>query len=171
MPPLPDTVSILLRSSPTAAMAALLLISTSHRGLLDWFSRTVCAEPEPAPAPAPPRRKARASARCGNGHRQPRGNGNDSYLGRRLAKREADDQALLEALRSNPEGSIGDWATTIGKSRTSCVSGLHRLRNAGLAESVEGKWRLIEEPAPREPPPRWTAPLSATREARTHVHA
>ena len=173
MPPLPDTVSILLRSSPTAAMAALLLISTSHRGLLDWFSRTVCAEPGPKsePAPAPPRRKARASARCGNGHRQSRKNGDDPYLSGRRAQRDRDDEALLAALRSNPEGSIADWATTIGKSRTSCVSALHRLRDAGLAESVEGKWRLIEEPAPREPPPRWTAPLSATREARTHVHA
>jgi hypothetical protein len=106
MTPLPDQVSILLRTSPTAAMAALLLISTSHRGLLDWFSRTVCGDaptesgPESEPAPVPARRKARASARCGNGHRKPRGYGNDPYLGRRLAKREADDQALVEALRS-----------------------------------------------------------------------
>ena len=126
-------------------MAALLLISTSHRGLFDWFSRTVRAEPGPEsePAPVPPRRKARASARCGNGHRKPRSNGDDS----RLTKREADDQALVSVMRSNPDGSIGDWAQTIHKSRTSTVSALHRLRDAGLAESAKGKWRLAEEPA------------------------
>jgi hypothetical protein len=169
MPPLPDTVSILLRSSPTAAMAALLLISTSHRGLLDWFSRTVRAEPGPESEPAPPRRKARSSALCGNGHRRPRNNGDDPYLSRRLAKREADDQALLDAMRSNSDGSINDWATTIHKSRTSCVSALHRLRDAGLAESVEGKWRLAEESASREPPAKWIAPLSASQ--RAHAHA
>ena len=87
----------------------------------------------------------------------------------RLAKREADDQALLAALRSTPEGSINDWATTIGKSRTSCVSALHRLRDAGLAESREGKWRLTEEPAPREPPAKWIELLSASQ--RAHAHA
>ena len=45
-------------------------------------------------------------------------------------------------MRSNPEGLIKDWATTIHKSRTRCFSALHRLREAGLAESVEGRWRL-----------------------------
>jgi hypothetical protein len=171
MPPLPDPVSVLLRSSPTAAIAALLLISTSHRGLLDWFSRTVRAESEPAPAP--PRRKARGSARCGNGHRKPRSDGDDPYLGRRRAQRDQDDQALLAALRSNPEGSINDWATTIHKSRTSCVSALHRLRDAGLAKSVEGQWKLVGPEAPRETAAKWIEPLSATagRERRAHASA
>jgi len=44
---------------------------------------------------------------------------------------------------------------------------LKRLRDAGKAESVEGKWRLTEEPAPREPPPRWTTPLRGTDLAAT----
>ena len=150
-------------------MAALLLISTSHRGLFDWFSRRVCSDALTEPQPNGAVRGHKANGRH---HRKPRANATDPYPSRRIAKREADDEALLAALRSNPEGSIGDWATMIHKSRTSCVSALHRLRDAGLAESVEGKWRLVvEEPAPREPPPRWTAPLSATREARTHVHA
>ena len=164
MPPLPDTVSILLRSSPTAAMAALLLISTSHRGLLDWFSRTVCGdETEPQPQ-ATPRTVARRGRKA-NGHRKPRNNGGS----RRRAQRDRDDEALLAALRSDSEGSINDWAATIGKSRTSCVSALHRLRDAGLAESVEGRWRLTEEPAPREPPAKWIAPLSGSQ--RAHAHA
>jgi hypothetical protein len=119
--------------------------------------------------PAEPQPQPRAAARRGrktNGHRKPRANGGDP----RLAKREADDQALVNAMRSNPEGSIGDWATTIGKSRTSCVSALHRLRGAGLAESDGGRWALVEESGPREPAPRWVAPLSA-RSHREHATA
>ena len=149
MTPLPDQVSVLLRSSPTAAMAALLLISTSHRGLLDWFSRTVTPEPQPQAKP-----KANGAARRGRYHK-PRGGD------RRLAKREADDQALVEAMRRNTEATIGELATAVGKSRTSIVSALHRLRAAGLAQSVEGRWKLTEEPAPREPPAKWTHGLSA----------
>ena len=128
MTPLPDQVSVLLRASPTAAMAALLLISASHRGLFDRFSRTVCGDAPTEPKPNGAARRARRA----NGHRKPRVDNS------RLAKREADDQALANAMRSNPEGSINDWATTIGKSRTSRVSALHRLRDAGLAESREG---------------------------------
>jgi hypothetical protein len=167
MPPLPDTVSILLRSSPTAAMAALLLISTSHRGLLDWFSRTVCSD-APESEPHSKRQKPNGAARRGRSHRKPRDNGDDPYLNRRREARDRSDEALLAAMRSNPEASIGDWATTIGKSRTSTVSALHRLRDAGLAESAEGKWKLTEEPAPREPPAKWIAPLSACQH-RVHV--
>ena len=67
-----------------------------------------------------------------------------------------------------PGGSIGDWAAAIGKSRSSTVSALHRLRDAGLVESVGGKWRLIEEPAPREPAPKWVAPVRGTDRAQQH---
>ena len=73
------------------------------------------------------------------------------------------DASLIEAMRANPGASIGDLAATIHRSRTSTVSALKRLRDAGLAESVEGKWRLTEEPAPREPTPKCTAPLSVSR--------
>ena len=41
-----------------------------------------------------------------------------------------------------PEAMIGDWAEAIGKSRSSTLSALKRLRDADLAESIEGKWRL-----------------------------
>ena len=160
MTPLPDQVSVLLRSSPTAAIAALLLISTSHRGLLDWFSRTV--EPE--------RQKPNGAARKPNGHRKPRNGVGDRYLSRRREARDRDDDALVEAMRRNTEATIGDLATAVGKSRTSIVSALHRLRNVDLAESSGGKWKLVEKLAPREPPAKWIAPLSATA-GRVHASA
>jgi hypothetical protein len=43
-----------------------------------------------------------------------------------------------------------------------------RLRDADLAESIEGKWRLTEERA-REPTAKWIEPLSASH--RAHAHA
>jgi hypothetical protein len=75
-------------------MAALLLISTSHRGLLDWFSRTVAPEPQPQAKP-----KANGAARRG---RKANGGGrkpgvSDAYLERRRSRRDADDSALLAA--------------------------------------------------------------------------
>jgi len=66
--------------------------------------------------------------------------GAPKLLNLRIARkaRDRDDENLLQAMRGSPEGSIGDWATAVGKWRTSVVTALHRLRDAGLAESVEG---------------------------------
>jgi hypothetical protein len=155
MTPLPDQVSILLRSSPTAAMAALLLISTSHRGLFDWASKAICGQASIDIEPRPKPKAAARRARKANGHRKPRGG--DS----RLPARDEADKRLLEAMRKNPDGVINDWVVVVGKSRTSVVAGLYRLRAAGLAKSDEGKWALTEDPPPREPPAKWISPVSA----------
>jgi hypothetical protein len=50
MTPLPDAVSILLRTSAAAAMAALLLISVSHPDLFAWANEAIAGE-EPASLP------------------------------------------------------------------------------------------------------------------------
>ena len=70
-------------------------------------------------------------------------------------------------MRDAPQATIRDWAEAIGKARSSVVTALHRLRDAGLADSVEGKWTLVEEPAPRVAAAKWVAPLSAA--AHAHV--
>jgi hypothetical protein len=156
---LPDAFAAALRDR-TTALAAAFIIATRHPEILRWAARTI-RPPEPQPRTKP---KASGAARRGrNGGRKP--GVSDAYLERRRSQRDAADQALLKAMRSNREGSINDCATTIGKSRTSCVSALHRLRDAGLAGSVEGRWKLTEEPAPREPPAKWVAPLSASQRA------
>jgi hypothetical protein len=108
-------------------------------------------------SPEIPRRAARKPA------------GDAAYHARGREARSAADASLIEATRSNPGASIGDLATAIGKSRTSTVSGLGRLPDAGQAESVEGKWRLTEPETPRDPPPKWIAPLHAGREHRAHA--
>ena len=178
MLPLPDSVSVLLRSSSTAAMAALLLISTSHRGLLDWFSRTVCGDAPAADLELQPRPKPRSNTRLPRGgksprraksngvHREPHGNGADP----RRAKRDADDAALVEAMRVDPAGPLGAWSVAIGKSRTSVVSALHRLKDAGLVANEDRVWRLVVDgPPPRDPSPKWVAPLKGKDRA-SSVH-
>ena len=83
--------------------------------------------------------------------------GADAYHQRQRKARDRDDQSLLEAMRSAPDALIGEWAEAIGKSRSSVLSALKRLRDAGLAESVGGKWKLAEELPPREPTQRSAA--------------
>ena len=166
MTPLPDSVSVLLRSSSTAAMAALLLISASHRSLLDWFSRTVCGEASSADLEPRLQPKPRSNTRLSRGgksprrngvHREPRGNGADL----RRAKRDADDAALVEAMRVDPAGPLGAWSVAIGKTRTSVVSALHRLKDAGLVANEDRVWSLVvEELEPRAPPWAWTRPCA-----------
>jgi DNA-binding transcriptional ArsR family regulator len=95
---------------------------------------------------------------------EPRGRGES-----RLAKRAVDDEHLLIAMESAPDASIGDLAAAIGKSRSSVVTALGRLRDAGLAETRERKWRLVEDPEPKVSAPKWVAPLKATDRA-AHAH-
>jgi hypothetical protein len=154
--PLPEALTTVLQLDRTAAHAAAFVIGTHHADVLQWVVRILCGDAPMEESRSKP--KANGAARRGrkvNSHRKPRNNGDS----RRLAKREADDQTLLGAMKANPGGAINDWARAIHKSRTSCVSALHRLRDAGLAESAEGKWRLVESEAPRAP--RWIEPVSA----------
>ena len=93
-----------------------------------------------------------------------------AYLERRRSQRDADDSALLAAMKASPGATIGDWSEAIHKSRTSTIAGLKRLRDRNLASNEDGVWALVEL---REPPARWIAPVSAApgREHRAHVSA
>lgn len=149
-PPLSDGVSAVLRSDATAALAALMVIASAHRELYVWAARMIGAEPSPV---------------------KPDG-GNGARWGGRLTKRDRDDKKLLEAMRSDPDGTIGAWAGVIHKSKGSVATALRRLESAGLVESVDRRWKLVEEAAPKEPPPRWTKPLSgAERAHQVHLTA
>ena len=176
--PLPDSVSATLRSDPTAALGALMVIASAHAELLSWVARIVCdatsaARIEPQPKPSEPHgveppavRKASTPSTSAQ-NAQPQSNGSAAHLALRREARDRDDENLRQAMRDSPASSIGDWAETIGKSRTSTVAALHRLRDAGLATNADKVWALVEPGAPREPPPKWVAPLSAASHAHT----
>ena len=137
--PLPDSVIATLRSNETAALAAMLIIGGSFPDILAFATRVLA----PPTAVAEPPKRARGRQRRNN-------------------RREACDERLVAAMKANPGASIGELADAIGKSRTTTVSALHRLRDAGLAESLSGISTLTEPPPPKETP-RWTAPVSEQR--------
>ena len=145
--------------------------------VLDWFSRTVCGDTPAADIEPRPRPKPRSNTRLPRGgksprrngvHREPHGNGRP-----RRAKRDADDAALVEAMRVDPAGPLGAWCVAIGKSRTSVVSALHRLKSAGLVANEDRVWSLVvEELELRAPAPAWTKPLRGTdKSAVAHLNA
>jgi hypothetical protein len=169
--PLPDTVSVLLRTSATAAMGALLLISVSHRELFAWAVRMIGSDEPSAKAEAKPNGAGRATrARKARPPiaRKPA----TAYNDRRRSDRDEADARLLKEMKTSPGATIAEWAIAIGRSKTATNAALRRLRDADRAESVEGKWRLTEEPAPREPAPKWVSPVrGADRSASRHLTA
>jgi len=74
-------------------------------------------------------------------------------------------------MRENPDATIGEWAESIGRSRSSTASGLHRLHDAGLIENEGKTWRVLEQQAPRETP-KWAQPVRGSdRSAHPHLTA
>jgi hypothetical protein len=145
---LPDSVVSTLRSDERAALAAAMIIAGAFPDIVSFAARVAGAPHAPkVDAPEPPKR-AKARPKRSNGR-----------------VREPPDQCnerLVAAMRANPGASIGKLADAIGKSRTSTVTALRRLRDADLAESQDRVWSLTEPPATKETP-RWTGPVSAQR--------
>jgi hypothetical protein len=164
MPLLSEAFIAILQSDRAVALAAAIIIGANHSDVLEWVAKTIHRDAEPPPKL---RQKRKGAARRGNGG----ATGKGAYFERLRAKRDRDDEALIEAMKAKPAGPIGDWAETIRKSRTSTVSALHRLRDAGRASNEDGVWALTEPSAPRVPVEKWTAPLSGRATARSVVHA
>jgi hypothetical protein len=161
-PPLSEAFAAILKTDATAALGALMVIANAHKEVFAWTVRMIGAEPSPKlnGNGADPHRAKRPR------RLKPRGN---VYLAGRRARRDADDLALVEALRTSPDATIPEWAATIGKSKSSVVSALKRLEEAGSVEHDRGRWRVA---GPKEPPPRWTKPLSgAERAHQVHLTA
>jgi hypothetical protein len=154
---LPDAFAAAL-SDRTTALAAAFIIATRHPEILRWAARTVCGEPQPQPQAKPKANGATRRGRKANGGGRKPGV-SDAYLERRRSQRDADDSALLAAIKASPGATIGDWSEAIHKSRTSTIAGLKRLRDRNLASNEDGVWALVEPEAPRAP--RWVEPVSA----------
>ena len=151
--PLSDDIAESLKD-PTTALAAAFVIARWHPELMAFAARTMAG---PISQGSPRRRRTKR-----NGARKDEA---------RLSKRDRTDEALVAEMKSSPDGAIGDWALTIGVSRTTCVSALHRLKNAGLTTSDGKRWRLIEEEAPREPAAKWARPIGGGEKAAERHYA
>ena len=146
--PLPESVISALRSNETAALAAAMVVGSAFPAVLAFVTRIV--EPQQKPSVGARPRKPRRS--------------------RRRGERKQDDEKLVAAMKANPNATIRALAEAIGKSRTSTVTALHRLRDADRAESRNGVWSLVEPPTPKETA-RWIEPVAASRRAREEERA
>jgi len=55
------------------------------------------------------------------------------------------DIRLLKAIAANPNGSQAQWATEIGRSKSSANDRLHKLKHSNVVKEAFGKWRLTSK--------------------------
>jgi hypothetical protein len=136
--PLSAAVVTSLGTNETAALAVAMIIAGSFPEIPAFAARVIEGPQRPSEREAakPPKR-ARSRPRRGNGR------------SRRETLDQIDDR-LLAAMKANPDARISTLAEAIGKSRTAAISALNGLRTAGLVDSADRLWTLIEQ---REAPP------------------
>ena len=168
--PLPSDIVARLKSDPTAALAAALILAGSFPDLVSWAVRVFDPGAKPGGS---------------NGELKVNGAGGSNGVAQRYAAKKATrangqhapreaaakhDQALLALMRASPGASVTEIIRMNRRPRNSTMLSLDRLEKAELVEHAgRGKWvavdpDLLEVPAPR--PAGWIEPLSANRKAR-----
>jgi hypothetical protein len=169
--PLPSDIVARLKSDPTAALAAALILAGSFPDLVSWSVRVF----------DPRDRKAGAS----NGELKANAAGGSNGVAKRPGAKKAarpnghhapregaakHDQALLALMQANPQATVTELIRMNGRPHNSTMLSLERLEKAGLVEHAgRGKWTaidpdLLEAPAPK--PAGWLEPLSGARVAK-----
>jgi hypothetical protein len=174
--PLPSDVVARLKSDPTAALAAALILAGSFPDLAKWALTAFGGDsPSREQRSEPGARGLGNGVAKGDGARK-RARGNGAHAPRKTA---ADhDQALLSLMRANPGARSTEIIRLSGRPRNSTVLSLQRLEKAGLVEHARrGNWAvvppdsnpgadLLDGPAEAPKPRGWIAPLSGARVAR-----
>ena len=162
--PLPSDVVARLKSDPTAALAAALILAGSFPDLVLWAMRVFGGQDGANASP---------TANGGNGVAKSHGAKKGARAKGRQNPREAaakHDQALLALMRANPDANVTEIIRMNGRPRNSTMLSLERLEKAGLVEHAgRGKWTVVdpERRGPRDQKPAgWIEPLSGTRVAR-----
>jgi hypothetical protein len=176
--PLSSNVVVQLRSDPTAALAAALILAGSFPDLVSWAMKAFGGKEgdsvrngnaiHAANCELKGLSKERPSSKVMPGARSPEHRAKGHHNPREAAAEH--DQALLALMRANPDASVTELIRLSGRPRNSAVLSLERLQKVGLVEHQgRGKWApidpdLLEVPAPR--PAGWIAPLSGARAAK-----
>jgi hypothetical protein len=160
--PLPSDVVARLKSDPTAALAAALIIAGSFPDLVLWAMRAFGGKED---AKANGAGGSNGFAKSDGAKKGVRAKGRHNNSRETAAKH---DQALLALMRANPDANVTEIIRMNGRLRNSTVLSLERLEKAGLVEhAARGKWTvadLLEVPAPK--PAAWIEPVSGSRVAR-----
>jgi hypothetical protein len=161
--PLPSDVVARLKSDPTAALAAALILAGSFPDLVLWAMRAFGDKED---AKVNSAGGSNGFAKSDGTKKGVRAKGCHNNSRETAAKH---DQALLALMRANPDANVTEIIRMNGRPRNSTVLSLERLEKAGLVEHTgRGKWTVID-PAPKPPGPKargWVEPLSGTRVAR-----
>jgi hypothetical protein len=159
--PLPSDIVARLKSDPTAAPAAALILAGSFPDLVSWAVRVFSGQSDAANCELKANGVAKSDAAKKGGRAKGRHNSREG-----AAKH---DQALLALMRANPDATVTEIIRMNGRPRNSTVLSLERLEKAGLVEYARrGKWTVVD-PAPKPPGPEvrgWIEPLSGARVAR-----
>ena len=176
--PLPCDVVVRLKSDPTAALAAALILAGAFPDLVLWAVRMFRGEPDgerKANGAGGSNGVAKSDGPLGPAHRIKSGDAGRAK-GRDTSREAAakHDQALLALMRANPRVAVTELIRMNGRPRNSTVLSLDRLEKAGLIEHAgRGKWSVAGPDLldPRTPdsggkPAGWIEPLSAGHKAR-----
>jgi hypothetical protein len=144
--PLPSDIVARLRSDPTAALAASLILAGSFPDIVSWALRAFSKSDEP---------KAGVPAHVDSKCRRP-------PPPQSAVKK---DEALLAVMRANPGASLADLIRLGRRPRTSTVLSLKRLEEAGLIKHPSKGVYMAVDQAPT-PKPAWIEPLSGRQVAR-----
>ena len=157
--PLASDIVARLKSDPTAALAAALILAGSFPDLVSWAVRLFSGKDGAADCEP---KASGAGGSNGVAWKGPRSQARGQHAPRETAARH--DQALLALMRANPDVTVTELIRMSGRPRNSAVLSLERLEKAGLVEHAgRGKWtavdpELLEVPTPR--PAAWIEPLS-----------
>ena len=181
--PLSSDVVATLKADACAALAAIVIISNAHSGLLAWAQRAIAGNPPPTPETANessgaedagggnPARLA-ANSKDGANVGEPKTNGagrSNGIAPSDRAKKGArakgphnpretaakHDEALLALMRANSEATVTELIHLSGRPRNSATLSLERLEKAGLVEHAgRGKWIAVDPDLLDVPTPR-----------------
>ena len=172
--PLSSNVVAKLRSDPTAALAAALILAGSFPDLVSWAMKAFGGQKDCAKTNGELKANGAdgsngvARSAGAEGSRRPEHRANGHHNPREAAAKH--DQALLALMQANPDASVTEIIRMSGRPRNSTMLSLERLEKAGLVEHASrGKWvavdpDLLEVPAPK--PAGWLEPLSGARVAK-----
>ena len=158
--PLPADVVARLRSDPTAALAAALIVAGSFPGIAAWALAAFGPNVSPPPLRSGPASRAAAKGNSANG----------AHGSLRKSAAAKADQALLAIMRANPGAPLSTLIKLNRRPRNTVMGSLERLEAQGLVEHPsKGVYApvdpdLIEAPSPK--PTDWVAPLSGRHVAR-----
>ena len=167
--PLPDDVVARLRSDPTAALAAAVIVAGAFPGIVSWAARAFCGSSNAGRPGDVGGGGDRSNDEGGGGTGGSNGKHGEASPWLRPPT-QAEDR-LLALMRANPGATVARLAELSDRSRPAIVMCLKRLEEAGLVDhGGRGSWTVADADLVDAARPSttscWVTPLSGKHAAR-----